>query len=200
MNGAKEFKNICVYCASSPKVHEDYFIAARQLGREFAKNGITTIFGGGGTGLMGELADSALETNGNVIGVIPKFMEKLEWSHRGINKLHIVETLHERKELMAKLSDAIVALPGGCGTFEELMEIITWKRLGIYFNPVIIVNVRNYYAPLIELLENSIKENFMNQEHADMWSVVDSPEDVLKAIRTAPKWSSDARNFAAVKK
>lgn len=166
------------------------------MGRELARAGITVVYGGGAVGSMGHLADGALAAGGRVVGVIPRFMHELEWAHRGLTELHLVADLHERKRMMIAEVDAVVALPGGCGTFEELFEAIAWKRLGIYSGPIVIVNTRGYYAPLIELLDRSVEFRFMDQRHRWMWSIVNEPEEVLGAIHNAPPWSPDSRNFA----
>lgn len=191
-------ERVTVYCASSEQVHEDYFKAATRLGELLAEAGHGVVYGGGRRGLMGAVADGALSRGGRVEGVLPRFMYDLEWGHTGLTDLHLVNDLHERKRLMVDRADAIVALPGGCGTFEELFEAITWKRLGIYTKPIIIANIRNYYDDCVALLERSVKENFMREEHGKMWSVVDSIDDVLSAIESAHPWDENARNFAAV--
>ncbi|MEE4311348.1 MAG: TIGR00730 family Rossman fold protein, partial [candidate division KSB1 bacterium] len=136
-----------MYCASSTRVSAVYFEAAKRLGALLAKRDITIVYGGGSVGLMGALADSALERNGVVVGVIPRFMVELEWAHPDLAELVVVEKLHERRERMIEGVDAVIALPGGCGTFEELIEAITWKRLGMFTKPVVIVNIGGYYDP-----------------------------------------------------
>ncbi len=145
---------------------------------------------------MGAIAEGALAQGGRVIGVIPQFMDELEWAHRGLTELILVRDMHERKRLMIAEVDAVVALPGGCGTFEELVEAIAWKRLGLYNGPIVIVNTNDYYRPLIEMLEKAVHERFMDERHRAIWSVVKDPEQVLDAIRTAPPWSNDNRLFA----
>jgi hypothetical protein len=145
---------------------------------------------------MGHLADAALAAGGRVIGVIPSFMHDLEWAHRGLSELLIVNDMHERKRLMIDSVDAVVALPGGCGTFEELFEAITWKRLGLYGGAIVIVNTEDFYRPLVELLESSIERRFMDQRHRAMWKVVAEPEQVLGAIRDSPPWPRENRLFA----
>ena len=145
---------------------------------------------------MGALADAALAAGGKLIGILPKFMNDLEWGHKSLTELRLVDDMHHRKRMMIEESDAVVALPGGSGTFEELLEAITWKRLGLFVNPIVIVNVRGFYDPLRDLLERAIAERFMDVRHREMWTFVDRPEDVLPAIRTAPDWSADARSFA----
>ena len=145
---------------------------------------------------MGAVADGALAAGGNVIGILPRFMEKLEWGHNGVTELRLVEDMRTRKHLMLKDANAVVALPGGCGTFEELFEAITLKRLALYLNPIVIVNTRRFFDPMIQMLESAIEEKFMGPEHANMWSVVAEPEEVPEAIANAPKWSAEARTFA----
>ena len=192
-------QRVTVYCASSPKTHPDYLAAATRLGEILGEAGLTTVYGGGAIGSMGAVADGALSRGGRVEGVLPRFMYDLEWGHPGLTDLHLVNDLHERKRLMIDRADAVVALPGGCGTFEELFEAITWKRLGLFAKPIVIVNIRNYYDPAIALLEQAVRENFMNEKHLEMWSVAEDVSDVLDKIRTAPPWSADDRRFAAVK-
>ncbi len=145
---------------------------------------------------MGALADAALAAGGRIVGVLPKFMDDVEWGHKSLTELRLVDDMHHRKRVMLEESDAVVALPGGSGTFEELLEAITWKRLGLYVNPIVIVNVRGFYDPLRELLERAIAERFMDERHRQMWTFVDRPQDVLEAIRAAPEWSAEARDFA----
>jgi hypothetical protein len=145
---------------------------------------------------MGALADAALAAGGKLVGILPKFMNDLEWGHKSLTELRLVDDMHHRKRMMIEESDAVVALPGGSGTFEELLEAITWKRLGLFVNPIVIVNVRAFYDPLRDLLEGAIREKFMDVRHRQMWTFVDGPEDVLQAIRTAPDWSAEAREFA----
>ncbi|MGH8173386.1 MAG: TIGR00730 family Rossman fold protein [Rhodanobacteraceae bacterium] len=190
---------ICVYCASSEYCDRVYHDAATALGRILAEAGATTVYGGGAVGLMGSLANGALAAGGEVIGIIPRFMTEVEWQHPGLASLEVVEDMRERKHRLLTGSDAVVALPGGCGTLEELFEALTLKRLGLYFNPIVLVNTNNFYAPLQDFMRSMIEQRFMNPEHAKMWTLVDSPEEVLAAIRDAPKWSEDARNYAVVK-
>ncbi len=172
--------------------------SAETLGSILAKNGKTVVYGGGGSGLMGRLADGVLKSGGSIVGIIPNFMQELEWAHTKLTELRLVSTMHERKLMMMQESDGIVALPGGSGTFEELLEAITWKRLGLITSPIVIANLNNYYAPMIEMLEKSVEEKFMRPEHLQMWSVVNSIEEILPALENAAPWSEDARSFAAV--
>ena len=193
-----KLEKVCVYCASSRQTDHQFFSAARALGKLLANNKITVVYGGGAVGSMGHLADAALAAGGKVTGIIPRFMYDLEWAHQGLTELHIVDTLHSRKKQMIDGTDAVIALPGGSGTLEELLEAITWKRLGIYVNPIIIVNIQQFFDPLIELFNKIIEKKFMNERHGFMWTVVNSPEDVISAITNAPSWSSEARHFAAI--
>jgi uncharacterized protein (TIGR00730 family) len=189
---------ICVYCASSSQINPIYFDAAEKLGKILSDNNLQLVYGGGSVGLMGRIADTMLAAGGRVTGVIPQFMCEQEWDHNGLTELIITETMHERKEKMAFMSDAAVALPGGCGTFEELLEVITWKQLGIFTKPIIIVNIDGYYDPLIEMLNRAIEQNFMRDLHRDIWTVVASAEEVLPAILNAPLWDESVRKFAAI--
>ena len=147
---------------------------------------------------MGQLANSTLEAGGKITGVIPRFMCDVEWNHTGLTELILVDTMHERKEKMAMMADAIVALPGGCGTLEELLEVITWKRLGIFTKPIVILNTEGYFDALIEMLNRAVDEHFMREEHRKMWAVVNEPEEVLPAIINSAVWDKNARNFAAL--
>jgi len=192
-------ERVTVYCASSPKTHPDYLAAATRLGELIAEAGKTVVYGGGGIGSMGAVADGALSRGGRVEGVLPRFMYDLEWGHKGITDLHLVNDLHERKRLMIDRADAVVALPGGCGTFEELFEAITWKRLGLYTKPIVIVNIRGYYDPCIAMLEQAVRERFMNEKHLEIWQIAKSAEEVLEKIENAPGWSEDDRQHAAVR-
>jgi len=190
---------ICVYAASSSQVAPEFHAAAFALGQALAVAGHTLVYGGGSQGLMGAVADGALSKQGEVIGILPKFMADLEWGHAGLTHLDLVEDMRERKHKLLTGSDAVIALPGGCGTLEELFDAMTLKRLGIYFNPIVLLNTRNFYAPLQGFMQQVIAEKFMNTEHADMWSLVDDVADVLPVIANTPKWREDARDYAVVR-
>ncbi|MEO7149072.1 MAG: TIGR00730 family Rossman fold protein [Rhodanobacteraceae bacterium] len=181
---------ICVYCASSAQPHPDYREAARKLGVLLAQAGCTIVYGGGSVGSMGALADGALCENGEVIGIIPRFMADLEWGHPRLTTLEVVEDMRERKHRLLAGSDAVIALPGGCGTLEELFEAITLKQLGLYANPIVLLNTRGFYTPLHAFLHRVTEERFMSPEHAAMWQLVERAEDILSAIRSAPNWVS----------
>lgn len=189
---------VCVYCASSGSSHPEYREAAFRLGESLALRSITVIYGGGARGSMGALADGALSRGGRVVGILPRFMADLEWGHRGLSELQLVEDMRTRKHLMLAGAQAAVALPGGCGTLEELMEAITLKRLGLFLGPVILVNTRGYFRPLLELLSHAVNEHFMDARHALMWQVVSRPEEVPDALERAPAWTAEARTFAAI--
>ena len=189
---------VCVYCASSGSCDAEYHFAARRLGELLAADGRTVVYGGSRIGSMGALADGALARGGRVIGVLPRLLSDLEVSHGGLTELHVVEDMRTRKHLMLSQSEAVVALPGGCGTFEELLEAVTLKRLGVFLGPIVIVNTRNYFAPLLALFESAVRERFMDQRHLAMWQVVAAPEDVVAALGQAPPWSAAARRFATL--
>lgn len=191
-------QTICVYCASSTQINPRYFEATNRLGKILTKAGLSVVFGGGSTGLMGKLADSMLEAGGKITGVIPQFMCDEDWHHNELTELIVVETMHERKEKMARMADAVIALPGGCGTFEELMEVITWKQLGIFTKPIVILNMDGYYNPLIDMLHRAVEEKFMRDIHKNMWEVVETPEEVLAAIANSANWDENARSLAAI--
>ena len=191
-------KNICVYSASSTKLDPIYYNAANELGRFMAQRKINLVNGAGGIGLMKSIADAVLDNGGKVIGVIPHFMVEQNWQHPGLTELIEVKDMHERKKLMAEKSDAIIAMPGGCGTLEELLEIITWKQLGLYLNPIIILNINSFFDPLLEMLEKAIDQNFMSQQHAEIWRVANSAEEALDMIENTPKWDASIRQFAKI--
>ncbi len=190
---------ICVYCASSARIDKVYFNAAERLAAAFAKAGVEVVYGGGAAGLMGVLADTMLKHGGKIKGILPKFMVDVEWEHKGVSDMIMTDTMHERKARFLEDVDALVALPGGCGTLEELLEAITLKRLGQFTKPIIILNTKGYYNPLLEMFEKAVKENFMKDIHLDMWMVVNEPEEVLDAIKNSKPWDKGAINFAAVR-
>lgn len=147
---------------------------------------------------MGALADGALSAGGRVIGVLPRFMDDLEWGHDRLTELILVNDLHERKRLMIQEVDAVVALPGGCGTWEELFEAMSWKRLGLYCGPIVIVNTAEFYDPMLAQLERSVEQRFMDERHRAMWTVVEQPDQVPDAIRNAPIWKPEYRSFSGL--
>ena len=193
-----QIKNVCVYSASSTKIAPVYFAAAEELGRLLALRGINLVNGAGSIGLMAATSNAVLANGGTVTGVIPRFMVEQGWHHTGLTRLVETDTMHERKQLMAQLADAVIALPGGCGTLEELLEIITWKQLGLYLNPIVILNVEGFFNPLISMLEQAIDQQFMRPEHAALWRVASTPAEALELIQTTPKWDKNLRKLAAI--
>jgi len=191
-------KLVTVYASSSAALKPVYYDAARRLGEILALDGKSIIYGAGRGGLMGALADGALSKNGEVFGVVPEFLQNLELTHRGLTGLKVVGDMRTRKHLMLQDSDAVVALPGGSGTYEELFEALTMKRLGQWVGPIIIVNTIGFYDKLLEFLGHSVDECFMGRSHLKMWAVVESPEQVLEAIQNAHAWNSDALHYANV--
>ena len=194
----KRTSRICVYCASSNQTPDIYKTAASELGKIIARAGWTLVYGGGARGLMGSLADSALEHGGAVIGIIPEFMLNLEWGHQKLTELTVVETMSQRKHKMIRNSDGVIALPGGTGTLEELMEAISLKRLGLYTKPIIIVNTNGFYDHLLSFLKNAIVNGFLHDRHQEIWQTVDTPYEIVEIINNPPEWSEDAIHFAAV--
>ena len=191
-------QNVCVYSASSTKIAPVYFEAATELGRLLAIKGINLINGAGCIGLMAATSNAALQAGGTVTGVIPHFMVEQGWHHTGLTRLVKTETMHERKQRMAEMSDGVIALPGGCGTLEELLEIITWKQLGLYLKPIVILNINGYFDPLIEMLHRAIDESFMRCEHADIWRVATSAHEAVELLYTTPLWNKNVRKLAAI--
>ena len=158
-------KRICVYCSSSAKIDRAFFEATERLARLFVEEEIEVVFGGGSMGLMGKLADVILENGGKIRGVMPKFMKEIEWAHKGVTDFVFTETMQERKAAYLEGVDGLVALPGGSGTLEELLEAITLKRLGLLTEPIVILNTLDYYGPLKEMLNRCVAENFMDERH-----------------------------------
>ena len=193
-----QIQNVCVYSASSTKIAPAYFATAEELGRLLAIRGINLINGAGSIGLMAATSNAALAAGGTVTGVIPRFMVEQRWNHTGLTRLVETETMHERKQLMAEMSDGVIALPGGCGTMEELLEIITWKQLGLYLKPIVILNVNGFYNPLLEMLQQAIDENFMRREHGSIWQVATTAEEAIELLYTTPWWNTEVRKFAAI--
>ena len=193
-----QIQNVCVYSASSTKIAPAYFATAEELGRLLAISGINLINGAGSIGLMAATSNAALAAGGTVTGVIPRFMVEQGWNHTGLTRLVETETMHERKQLMAEMSDGVIALPGGCGTMEELLEIITWKQLGLYLKPIVILNVNGFYNPLLEMLQQAIDENFMRREHGSIWQVATTAEEAIELLYTTPWWNTEVRKFAAI--
>lgn len=191
-----EIKRVAVYAASSSQVSSGYIDAAAELGRTLAAEGIEIVYGAGKVGLMGALADAALDAGGKVTGVIPQFMVDNGWCREKLTNLIVTPDMHTRKEKIVSLADATIALPGGVGTLEELMEIITWKQLGLYANPIVILNTRGYFNPLKEMLERAVEEKFMREIHRNLWSIADTPRQAADLIRNTPQWDTAISKMA----
>ena len=191
-----EIKRVAVYAASSSQVSSEYIDAAAELGRTLAAEGIEIVYGAGKVGLMGALADAALDAGGKVTGVIPQFMVDNGWCREKLTNFIVTPDMHTRKEKIVSLADATIALPGGVGTLEELMEIITWKQLGLYANPIVILNTRGYFNPLKEMLERAVEEKFMREIHRNLWSIADTPRQAADLIRNTPQWDTAISKMA----
>jgi hypothetical protein len=177
-------KSVCVFCGSSPGRDPIHAEAARALGRALAARGLTLVYGGGATGLMGIVADAALQAGGLVTGIIPRGLERRELAHRGLTRLEVVGSMHERKARMAALAEGFVALPGGMGTLEELAEILTWAQLGLHARPVGLLDVAGYYQPLVAFFDRAVEAGFLKEEHRRLLTVEREPEALLARFET----------------
>ena len=190
--------SVAVYCASSTKIKEVYYEAARQLGRGLGRRGITLINGAGNMGLMQACSDACLEAGGRVVGVIPTIMIEQGWHHTGLTELIETPDMASRKQRINDMSDAAIVLPGGCGTLDELFEIVTLKQLGVYLKPIVVLNVAGYYDDLLRHLQRTIEENFMRPEHAGIWRVATTAEEAIEMVFTAPLVDESVRQFAKI--
>ena len=193
-----KIRNVSVYCASSTQVSEAYKEDAAKLGKLFAEYGVTLVYGGGAVGLMGTICDALKANGGKAIGVIPLFMVEKGWLRPGLDEVIEVETMAERKRIMAEISDAAIALPGGVGTFDELMDIVALKKLGLYLKPVVILNTCDYYQPLATLLERSVEEHFQDEKFRQVWRMANTPEEAIDYIFTEQYWTEDVIVKAAL--
>jgi uncharacterized protein (TIGR00730 family) len=194
----KNIQSIAVYCASSNKLRPSFVEAAERLGNLIAAEGMRLVYGDGGIGLMVAVARGALNNGGEVIGVIPQFMVDQGWNNPSSTQTIVTQTMHERKATICDISDAMVALPGGIGTFEELLECLTWKQLGLHHNPVVILNTDGYYDRLLACLDLMVEEQMMRPIHKEMFVVVNQPEEVIPAILNAKEWDPNTRRLAAI--
>jgi uncharacterized protein (TIGR00730 family) len=176
-------KNICVYCGASNRVSERYMLAAQEVGKLLATNGLGLVYGGGRMGLMGMVADSVLDNGGKAIGVIPKHLQDREVRHEKLSELYVVDTMHIRKQMMAERSDAFLILPGGYGTLEEAFEMLTWKQLGLHNKPIVFLNIFDFWTPLQELKQHLSDESFIKQDDLKLFSLVESPDQIIAAIQ-----------------
>lgn len=177
-------RRICVFCGSNPGSNPEYCRAARELGEELARRGLGLVYGGAGIGCMGAVADAVLAAGGEAIGVMPRNLLEKEIAHKGLSELRVVESMHERKALMAELADAFIALPGGMGTLEEIFEVATWAQLGLHKKPCGLLDVAGYYAPLTAFLDHVRDECFMRPEHRAMILRASTPEELLGLFDT----------------
>ena len=187
MSEIKELKTVCVYCGSSTKVDQVYLQAARDMGAEIAKSGLGLVYGGGNVGLMGACANAVLEAGGDVHGIIPSHIADKEVEHKGLTRLDVVDTMHERKQMMVDHADAFIILPGGLGTMDEFFEIMTWKQLGLHDKPILVVNIAGYWDHLMMLIDTLVAKGFARQVDKDMLIVVDEVDEVVDALNTAPR-------------
>ncbi len=179
-------QNVCVYCGSSSRVDDKFKEAATLMGQLIAKENWGVVYGGGRVGLMGLVADAALENGGSVIGIIPEHIQEREVEHNDLTELHVVDTMHVRKQMMVDKSQAFVILAGGLGTLDELFELLTWKQLGLHDKPIVIVNINGYWTKMLDAVKHIAGEGFMRDEDLDLFMVVDRVEDVPEAIKNAP--------------
>jgi len=189
---------VCVFASSSSRIDNKYAIAASNLGLLLAQAKVDVVYGGGGIGLMGRLADAVLENGGRITGVIPSFMKDEGWDHNAVSKMIITSDMGERKKQMFAMADAIIALPGGVGTLEELTEAMTLKQLGLYKGPIIILNTLNFYKSFIDFLEHMVSGNFLRYEHKGMWEVADTEEEVINLLGKKDGWHQDPRSIARI--
>jgi uncharacterized protein (TIGR00730 family) len=194
----KEIKTICVFCASSSKVDEVYLNAAQSVADICISHSLHVLYGGGAVGLMGALSDRIIQRKGKITGIIPAFMLDMKWGHDLVEDMIVVEDMRERKRRMIENIDAVVALPGGVGTLEELLEVITLKQLGQFTKPIIIVNINGFYNPLLSMFDEMISQKFLRTEHQNIWKVISSPEELLNAINSSVTWDNSAIDKAAI--
>ncbi|MED3656433.1 LOG family protein [Heyndrickxia sporothermodurans] len=177
-------KKIAVFCGSSNGASNTYIDSAKKLGKELAKRNISLVYGGASVGVMGAVADAVLDQGGQVIGIMPSFLEQREISHKGLSELIVVDSMHERKAKMAELADGFIALPGGPGTLEEFFEIFTWAQLGLHQKPCGLLNINHYYDPLVELFNHMVKEQFLHEKYRTMALVDVEPNQLLEKFKT----------------
>jgi uncharacterized protein (TIGR00730 family) len=189
---------VCIFASSSSRIDKQYAASATDLGALLAKARIGVVYGGGGIGLMGAIADSVIANGGTITGVIPSFMKDEGWDHKSVNDMIITNDMGERKKQMFELADAVVALPGGVGTLEELTEAITLKQLGLYNGPIIILNTLNFYDSLISFFEHMIAGNFLRFEHKGIWEIASSPDEVMLYLANNKNWINDPRSIAKI--
>lgn len=181
-----ELVSVCVFCGSSPGVRPAYGAAADAFGALLAEAGIRLVYGGGNVGLMGRVADAVMQNGGEAVGVIPRFLMEREVGHSALTEIHIVDSMHERKAMMAKLSDGFAILPGGIGTLEEMFEVWTWRQLGLHPKPCAVLNVEGYYDRMAGFLDHMVVEGFLQPGHRAALQIAATPQDLLVAMRLRP--------------
>jgi len=191
-----ELKSVCVYCSSSSAKDSIVDQEIRLFGREIAKRGVSLIYGGSSKGLMGALADEVLGAGGRVVGIVPKALQGREAAHRGLSELKVVATMHEREQLMFDLADAFVAFPGGFGTLEEIIEMLTWKQLGIHGKPVVFANIGGYFDPVLAQFDAAIRMGYARKEDRILYTVADTTAAILTLLQGAPVLSRKAGDWA----
>ncbi len=179
---------VCIYCASSSKIHSDYFAATEDLAIQLVKHKIKIVFGGGSSGLMGKLADTTLEHGGQIRGIMPQFMNEVEWGHRGVSDFIYTNTMHERKAKFLEGTDALIALPGGVGTYEELFEALTLKKLAQFTKPIVLLNTRNYFDAFMQLMQHMVNEGFLSEQYLSSFILVEKPQQVISVLKTTKDW------------
>lgn len=177
-------ESICVYCGSADGVRPEFYEAARQLGQELANGGLRLVYGAGKTGLMGAVAEGALQAGGTVTGIVPVYLNTPQLIHANLTQLEVVENMHLRKARMSELADAFIALPGGYGTFEELFEALTWAQLGLHQKPIGLLNTRGYFDPLIELVQHALREGFLYTEHGTLLLSAEDPHQLIEMLQS----------------
>ena len=193
-------RQIAVYAASSELIPEKYIKATAEIGALLAQSGWQVVYGGGGTGLMGTLADSVLEHNGWIKGIIPDFMIEVEWQHNGLTELEVVKSMYERKNKFLIGTHVVMALPGGTGTLEELLEVITLKRLGLFKGRIVILNTEGYYDPLLEMFKKCIAEKFMHPDHHRIWTVIKEPSELIEVLNNGENWNVPSMHAAKLQR
>ena len=186
MKPMAQIRSLCVYCGASDRGRDSHRDAAVRFGAILAEAGVRLIFGGGRIGLMGLVADAALQAGGEVVGIIPKFLDQVEVGHTACTRLIVTDNMHERKQKMAEMSDGFVIMPGGLGTLDETFEILTWKQLQLHDKPIVIADVGGFWKPLVGLIDNLVAENYAKAENRALFSVVDTVEDVLPTLEAMP--------------
>lgn len=189
---------VCIFASSSSKINGEYAEAASRLGALLAQAGMGVIYGGGGIGLMRNVADAVIENRGRITGVIPSFMVDAGWGHSGVTDMIVTPDMGERKRQMFALANAVVALPGGIGTLEELTEAITLKQLGLFKGPVVMLNTLGFYKPLIEFLDNMVSGQFLRSEHREIWEIAATPEEVMWHLEKRRDWIPDPLSIAKI--